>query len=160
MSNVTENKINTTILAADMTAIKVAIDTVAAKIPAGTLTPDQRSTFLSMDVDNKVFVEDCINEVAISGTGIIPAFINSVSLQNDLTLFEQMDIVEANLNNLLQKVKDVKRICADEAMSSSNAIYKIYEMAAVGGVNGAQQAYDKLKVRYDRQRTSTPAITP
>jgi hypothetical protein len=160
MSNISENKINTVIVAADMTIIKTSIDTVATKVPITTLTPDQRSTLLSMDVDNKVFAEDCITEIAISGTGIIPAFISGAAIQNDITLFEQCDVVEAQLENVIQKVRDVKRLAADEAMTVANAIYKIYEMAALAGVHGAQQAYDKLKARYAKQNTSSPEVTP
>jgi hypothetical protein len=160
MSNISENKINTVIAPADITIIKTNIDAIATKVPTTTLTPEQRSKLLSMDVDNKVFVEDCINEIAISGTGIIPAFISATSIQNDLNLFEQLDVVEAQLLNVLQKVNDAKRLASDEAMTVANAIYKIYEMGAMAGVAGAQQAYDKLKVRYTKQNANPPLANP
>jgi hypothetical protein len=160
MGNISENKINNVIAPADITLIKTSIDAIAAKIPVATLTPEQRSSLLSMDVENKVFVEDCINEIAISGTGIIPAFISGTAIQNDLNLFEQLDVVEAQLENLLQKIKDAKRLAADEAMTVANAIYKTYEMGAMAGVAGAQQAFDKLKARYAKQNTSKPDTTP
>ncbi len=160
MSNLTENRLNTTILAADITIINGAIATIAGKLPAGSLTEDQRRESLSMDVDNKVFAEDCINEVGISGTGIIPTFISPLFMQNDLTLFEQLDVIEANMQNLLQKVSDLKRIAADEAMTLAHAIYKMYEMANLAGIPGAKQGYDKLKARYARNNVNTPVDNP
>lgn len=160
MSNITENRLNTTILPADISIINNSIAAIAAKLPAGSLTPEQRITLLSMDVENKVFVEDCINEIGISGNGIIPPFITAANIQNDVTLFEQLDIIDAGLQNLVQKVSDLKRIAADEAMTASNAIYKVYEMANEAGIAGAKQGYDKLKARYARQGANTPISNP
>ncbi len=151
MGNMTENRLNTTIIAADMTIINSSIAAIAAKLPTGSLDENQRDTMLGMDVENKVFAEDAMNEIGISGTGIIPPFINATFMQNDLTLFEQLDVIEAALLNLLQKVSDLKRITADEAMTAANAIYKIYEMANLAGIPGAKQGYEKLKARYARQ---------
>lgn len=150
MANLTENKINQVIVAADITAINTSIATITSKIPAGSLTDEERAGLQSLDVDNKIFVEDAINEITISGTGIIPAYINPTFIQNDLALFEQLDQIESSLVNLLQKVSDVKRIAASEAMGMSNAVYKLYEAANTAGIPGAKQAYDKLKVRYQR----------
>jgi hypothetical protein len=151
MGNISENKLNVVIAAADITIINNSISAIATKIPAGSLTPEQRASFLGMDVDNKIFVEDCINQIGISGAGIIPAFILPANLQNDLTGFEQMDVIEAALANLQQKVSDVKRIYADEAMTAANAVYKMFEMAAIAGVPNAQRAYEILKARYASQ---------
>ena len=148
MSNITENRINVTLSAADITTINSSVAAIAGKLPNVSLDEDQRSHMLGMDVDNKIFAEDCMNEVNISGSGIVPAFINPAFLQNDLALYEQLDVVEASLENLIQKIKDLKRLAADEAMTLSNAIYKTYEMANLAGVSGAKQAYDKLSVRY------------
>jgi hypothetical protein len=163
MSNITENRLNTTIVAADVTAINAAIATITTKLPTGSLDETQRANFKSIDVDNKVFVEDAITELTISGSGIIPAFINSAFIQNDLTLFEQLDAVEASLENLLQKISDLKRIAGHEAYSAAQTVYKIYDAANQAGIPGAKQAYDKLKVRYDAQgnnggRTSAPDL--
>jgi hypothetical protein len=90
MSNITENRLNTVLAAADIAAINTAITAITAKLPAGSLDDDQRHVLKSIDVNNKVFVEDTLIELGISGAGIIPAFINPAFIQNDLTLFEQL----------------------------------------------------------------------
>lgn len=163
MSNLTENKLNTIIAAADITAIDAAVVTITSKLPAGSLTDEQRSSLKAINVANKVFVEDVLTEIGVSGTGIIPAFIVPAHIQNDLTLFEQLDAVEAQVLNLLQKIADLKRIAGDEAYSVALAVYKIYDAANAGGIPGAKQAYDKLKTRFDAQNngnnTGRPANT-
>lgn len=161
MSNLTENKLNTVIVAADLTIINTSIATITTKLPAGSLTDEQRLSLKSIDVANKVFVEDVITEIGVSGAGIIPAFINPVFIQNDLTLFNQLDAVEASLLNLLQKISDLKRISGDEAYSMSLSAYKIFDAANQAGIPGAKQAYDKLKVRFDAQGSGAgrPAST-
>lgn len=129
----------------------VCIATIASKLPAGSLTDDQRASLKSIDVANKVFVEDVITEINVSGTGIIPAFINPAFIQNDLTIFGQLDRIEASLLNLLQKVSDLKRLAGDEGYSMALSAYKIFDAANQAGIPGAKQAYDKLKVRFDAQ---------
>jgi hypothetical protein len=161
MGNLTENKLNTVITAADLTTINASITTITSKLPTGSLTDEQRASLKAIDVANKVFVEDVITEIGVSGTGIIPTFINPTFIQNDLTLFTQLDGIEANLLNLLQKISDLKRICGDEGYSMGLSAYKIYDAANQAGIPGAKQAYDKLKVRFDAQGTGAgrPANT-
>ena len=154
MSNLTENRLNVTLAAADITAINTAIAAITAKLPAGSLDEEQRKKFTAIDVDNKVFCEDVVTEMNISGVGILPPFLNATFIQNDLVLFEQMDAVEANLKNVLQKIGDLKRIAGHEAFGMANAVYKIYTAANFSGIPGAKQAYDKLKLRYDAQSSS------
>jgi hypothetical protein len=148
MGNITENKINQVLSAADITLFTTSIAAIASRLPAVTLTDEQRATGLSIDVDNKIFVEDCITEIGISGTGILPPFISAANLQNDYTLFNQCDALEGALENLLQKVNDIKRIAADESMTTALVVYRTFDIANTAGVAGAKQAYDKLKARY------------
>jgi len=161
MSNLTENKLNTVMAAADITAINTSIAAIASKLPAGSLTDDQRSSLKAIDVANKAFVEDVITEINVSGAGIIPAFINPTFIQTDLTLFTQLDGVEASLLSLLQKISDLKRISGDESYSMALSAYKIFDAANQSGISGAKQAYDKLKVRFDAQGSGAgrPAST-
>lgn len=151
MSNLTENRLNLVLTAADLTAINAGVAAITAKLPAGSLDEEQRKSYQAIDVDNKVFSEDVVTEMNISGTGILPPFLNATFIQNDLTLFEQLDGVEANLLNVLQKVADLKRIAGNEAYGMATAVYKIYSAANFAGIPGAKQAYDKLKARFDAQ---------
>jgi len=151
MGNITENRLNATIVAADITAINTSIATISSKLPVKTLDEEQRSSFKAIDVNNKVFVEDVISELAVSGAGIVPAFINPTFIQNDLSLFQQIDVIEAALSNLLQKTADLKRIAGHEAYATALTVYKIYDAANQAGIDGAKQGYDKLKTRFEAQ---------
>lgn len=153
MANLTENKLNTIISVADLATIATSINTISSKLPVGSLTDDQRQSLKGIDVENKIFVEDVITELGISATGIIPAYINPSFIQNDLALFDQLDGVEANLKNVLQKISDLKRIAADEAYGMALATYRMYDGANQAGISGAKQSYDKLKTRFDAQIT-------
>lgn len=153
MSNITENKLNAVIAAADLTIINTSITTITGKLPVASLTDDQRLGLKSIDINNKVFVEDVLTEMSVSGSGIIPAFINPAFINSDLVLFEQLDALEAGVLNLSRKIADLKRIAGDEAYTGALAVYRIYDVANQAGVPGAKQAYDKLKMRFNSQNT-------
>ncbi len=158
MSNLTQNRLNTTLTAAAVTSINTSITAIGAQLPAGSLTDEERTGFRSIDVNNKIFVEDTITEMGISGAGIIPPFLNAAVIQSDLTLFGQLDSIESNLTNLLRHVTDLKRICGSEGYDNGLAVYRIYEAAAMAGIPGAKESYDKLKQRFDGQgNTGRPA---
>lgn len=151
MGNITENKLNTTIVAADITAITTALGTVATKLPVISLTDEQRQNLKGIDVNNKVFVQDAITEIGASGAGILPPFINATFIQNDLTLYDQIDGIESQLNNLLQRVSDIKRVTGDEAYTSALAVYKIFDGASQSGIMNAKQPYERLRMRFESQ---------
>ena len=100
MGNLTENRINAILTDANISEIKHNVEGILAQLPEGSLTDDERSSFKSIDVNNKIFVEDTLNEIGISGAGIIPAFLNPEYIKNDFTLFEQLDAVESSITNV------------------------------------------------------------
>jgi hypothetical protein len=151
MSNINENRLNTTLTPAAVTAINTGLATITAQLPAGTLTDEERNSYNAIDVNNKIFVEDTLTEMAISSAGIIPPFLNIAVIQTDFTLFEQLDAIESGITNLLRKVSDLKRICGSESYNYSLAVYRIYESANFAGISGAKESYEKLKVRFDVQ---------
>ena len=151
MSNLTQNRLNTTLTPAAVTTINASITAIGTQLPAGSLTDEERASFRAIDVNNKIFVEDAITEMGISGAGIIPPFLNAAIIQTDLTLFGQLDSIESNLTNLLRHVSDLKRICGSEGYDNGLAVYRIYEAAAMAGIPGAKESYDKLKQRFDGQ---------
>ena len=87
MANLTQNRLNVILTPAAVTTTNTAIAAIAAQMPAGSLTDEERNSFRAIDVNNKIFVEDTITEMGISGAGIIPPFLNSGNIQNDLTVW-------------------------------------------------------------------------
>ncbi|WP_296147411.1 hypothetical protein [uncultured Flavobacterium sp.] len=70
MGNITENKLNMVISAVDLTAINANITAISAKLPAGSLTDDQRMNLKAINVDNNIFVEDTLTELTVNGQGL------------------------------------------------------------------------------------------
>jgi hypothetical protein len=155
MSNLSENRINVVLSAADVTAMTNSIQTFLSKIPSNTSLDDaQRKRYNAINVANKVFAEDVLTEALLTGAGILPPFIDLTALQNDLTIFNQLDAQESALRNALQGILDAKRIAGHEAYNQANAIYGNYKNAAESGIANAKSSYDKLKVRYEAQGPS------
>lgn len=162
MANITDNRINQTISPADLTAINAEITNLNASLSfLQALTDPERDGLLSLDVDNKVFVDDALDEISNNpnNAAILPPFINSGYLKNDITLFEQLDSIESELRNLLSRISDTKRIAGHEAYVISLTAYNLYGIATNAGIPGAKQSYDRLKVRFAGQgRTSQPTV--
>jgi len=161
MGNITENKLNTVISAADLTSINTSISGIKTKIPGGgSLTDEQRGSMKSIDVENKVFVEDVITETNLNGAGIIPSYVVVNNVVTDITFFEQLDTIESDLSTVLQRISDLKRIAGDEAYTAALVIYKLFESANNAGINTAKQSYEKLKLRFENQGSGgRPAST-
>lgn len=152
MSNLSENRINVVIDPTDIAAINSSIATILSKIPANTtLTDEQRSSYNAINVANKVFAEDCLVEAQQNGAGILPGFINLVNMQNDLTVFNQLDQAESALNNALQRVIDAKRIAGHEGYGQANVIYNAFKTANDSGIANAKASVERLKPRYEAQ---------
>jgi hypothetical protein len=156
MSNISENRINVVIPQEDITIVNTSIKAILSTIPENTtLTDDQRGKYTSIEVSNKVFAEDVLTEARQTGEGILTPYINLDFLENDLTVFNQLSTIESGLTNLLQRVKDAKRIAGHEAYGMANRAYGNYKDASEAGIPNAKSAYDKLKVRYEAQGKST-----
>jgi hypothetical protein len=160
MSNLSENRINVVIAPADITTINVSINAILSKIPENTtLTDNQRGSYTAIDVSNKVFAEDLLAEAKSTGNGILSPYINLDFLENDLKIFNQLDGIESGLTNLLQRVKDAKRIAGHEAFIMANKAYGNYRDASDAGIANAKSAHDKLKVRFEAQGKNTGRTT-
>lgn len=161
MSNINENRINFTFTTADVTAMNTAVNTILAKMPANSsLSDDQRNSYNAIDVDNKVYCDECLSEALATGTGIISNYISLPNLTNDLTVYGQMKNLQGAVNNLSQRISDVIRVAGHESYKVSNQIYKDYEDAAENGVDNAKAGYERLKQRFEAQRKAgRPADT-
>ena len=159
MANITENRINQTIAAADLATIQSAIATLNSNLSfLQALTDEERAALFGLDVNNKVFVDETLDEMTNNGA-ILPAFINVSNLKQDIMLFEQLDSLESELLNLVARISDTKRLAGHEAYAMALTAYNMYNMANSAGIPGAKQSYDRLKARFAGQgRTSNPTV--
>ncbi len=159
MANITLNRLSTTISAADDAALEAAGSQLEPILNNYCISLDdtERSSLFSLDVENKVFVEECLNE-ARNHAEPLPPYVQADELDKDYTLFNQLDNIESQLNHLMQKVSDTKRLAGHEAYAMALMIYKLYEAATLAGVPDAKASYDRLKARFANQGSgSQPA---
>ena len=165
MANLSNNRLNTTATATQIAAVKTALQTINTNLPflIG-LTTDERIALPAINVNNKAFTEDAIN-AAVNNASLIPSYVNVPNMQNDLTLFSQLDEIILLTKQLLERLEDTQLLAGSEAYTSALAVYKLIGSAADAGVPGADVINAQLKARFATQgntasRTATPPTQP
>ena len=161
MANLTNNRINTTATAAQVTAVKTALQTIAANLPflVG-LTTEERIALPSINVSNKAFTEDAIN-AGVNNPTLIPSYVSVVNMKNDMLLFTQLDEIIMMTKQLLEKMEDTQLLAGSEAYTSALTLYKLFGSAADAGVGGTDAIVSQLKQRFAGQGGSAiPAVNP
>jgi hypothetical protein len=161
MSNLLNNRVSATATVAQVTAVKAAFQTILTNLPflVG-LTTDERKSLNSIDVNNKAFTEDAIN-AGINNPALIPSYLSVANMQNDLTLFTQLDEISGLATQLCERIEDTKMLAGSEAYTVALALYKSFGSAADAGVQGADSIVDQLKKRFpSNSGAGTPAQPP
>lgn len=161
MSNLTNNRINITATAAQLTAVKTALQTITDNLPflIG-LTAQERTALPAINVNNKAFAEDAIN-AAVNNSTLIPSYLSVTNMQNDLTLFTQLDELVGLTNQLCERLEDTKLLAGSESYVAALALYKLFGSAADAGVPGADAIVTQLKTRFAGQGgAGTPPTNP
>lgn len=161
MSNLSNNRLNISATAVQITAVKAALNTIATNLPflIG-LTIDERISLPSIDVNNKAFTEDAIN-AGVNNAALIPSYVSVANMQSDMTLFNQLDEIKILTKQLLEKLEDTQLLAGSEAYVSALTLYKLFGSAADAGVPGADAIYEQLRGRFAGQGgTGTPPTNP
>ena len=161
MANLSNNRLNTTATAAQIAAVKTALQTINTNLPflIG-LTTDERIALPAINVNNNAFTEDAINAAA-NNTALIPSYVNVPNMQNDLSLFIQLDEIILLVKQLLERLEDTQMLAGSEAYTSALAVYRLISSAADAGVPGADAINAQLKARFAGQGgAGTPATNP
>jgi hypothetical protein len=148
MSNLLNNRVNGTATPAQVTAVKAAFQTILTNLPflIG-LTAEERRTLTAIDVSNKAFTEDAIN-AGVGNSTLVPSYISMVNMQNDLTLFTQLDEISALANQLCERIEDTRMLAGSEAYGQALNLYKAFTSAADAGVPGTDSIVEQLKKRF------------
>ena len=160
MSNLTNNRLNITATAAQITAVKAALQTINTNLPflIG-LTTDERSSLPAINVINKTFTEDAIN-AGVNNPTLIPSYVSVANMDNDLTLFTQLDEIVGIVNQLREKLEDTRQLAGGESYVSALTLYKLFGSAADAGVPGADAIVTQLKARFANQGGAATPPTP
>ena len=161
MSNLNPNRLNLTYSAADLALIRANANSTISKIPANAvLTEEERAKGGDIDVDNKIFVDDAVNELLTNGAAIMPVWFSIPNVVNDKTFFDQSEELISLHESIILRLRDAQRIAGREALVGSRKCYEQYGSAADAGVPGAQASYDKLKVRFEKSVGAKPKQNP
>src|SRR5690554_2653402 len=150
MSNTNQNLLNQVMAALALTEITESLDNVESALPNATLTDEQRSSLNAISVDNKVFVEELLDEMTNNPNAAVNATYSMEFLGNDLQLFEQTESIISRVMDILQRLEDIKRLAGHEAYGMATGAYGLLEVMARTGVPGAQSSYDRLKPRFSK----------
>ena len=160
MSNLTNNRLNITATPVQIAAVKTALQTIQSNLPflIG-LTVDERIALPAIDVNNKAFTEDAIN-AGINNATLVPSYVSVPNMQNDMTLFTQLDEITALVRQLLEKLEDTQLLAGSEAYVSALTLYKLFGSAADAGVAGADAIVAQLKLRFASNGNAGSKATP
>ena len=161
MSNLTNNRLNTTATDPQIATVKTAVQTINTNLPflVG-LTDEERKALPAINVNNKVFTEDAIN-AAVNNPALIPSYVSIPNMQNDLNLFSQLDEVIGIVNQLCEKLEDTRMLAGAEAYVAALTVYKLFGSAADAGVPGADAIVTQLKARFASQgNAAVPPVAP
>ncbi|MGK4568363.1 hypothetical protein [Flavobacterium sp. 3HN19-14] len=154
MSNLTNNKLNVTMTAAQIAAVKTAIATINTNMPflVG-LTLAERSALPKIDVSNKAFTEDAIN-AAVNNSTMLPSYLNVANMQTDLQLYSQIDELRGIAAQTLEKLEDTQMLAGSESFVNALTVYKMFGNAADGGIPGSDTIYSQLAARFNNNGVS------
>ena len=164
MSNITINRVKTTFSATETTNLEAAHATYSSIIDSKmvTLTDEEASRLKGVDVVNAVFVMDVIKANDAEGVGMMPPAVAALApeLVKDNTFLDQLDKEEKWLLEELEKIRQTKKVVADEAYSVSLVFYNQYKTLADAGIPGAKGKYQQLKGRFEGTHIGRPTAKP
>ncbi len=163
MANILSNRVSETLSTEQLSNIKTAFQTLRDNLPflIG-LTQSERQTMAKMSTANRAFTESAINAIS-NNPDIFPPYISIDELRKDLVLYDQLDDIVKQANQISESLRDTQTMAGSEAYVTGLAAYKFVATAAKSGVAGAKTIYDVLKKRFEGQGVTgaePPAATP
>ncbi len=151
MANIQNNRIDTIVSDADMTAAKQHFTDLVTLLPfLKGLEKEEKKGMQGIHVANKQFVQDCINEMD-QDPSMLPSFIDVNNVKNDFNLYNQLDQLQVFAQDFVDKLGDTQYLAGAEAYNVCLIYYRIAEAAAKAGLPGADERYNRLKSRFENQ---------
>lgn len=152
MSNLTNNRVNTVISAADATALRAAFTTINTILAPyiHSLTVEERQRLPKIQSNNKTFTEDAITG-AQANPQYLPAYFPVADMLTDLTYHNQLDEFVLLAETLWENLRDTQILAGSEAYSAGLIFYGLVKAAAKAGQPGADTIYNMLKERFSGQ---------
>lgn len=160
MANIRNNRLDVTIPAQDMAAAQQHFSDLRSLFPfLMGLATGEKATRTGIQVDNKQWVLDCLNEME-QDSSFLPSFLRPNLVKNDIELFEQLEVLRVETMDFLDRLNDTQFLAGAEAYSVCLIYYQILETAARAGIAGADERYNRLKGRFQGQGPQRPTPSP
>lgn len=160
--NENNNRVQRCISAAEFTTITGLMNELERLLLPYTvgLTPEERMSLPKINVDNRMFIQDCINEMKLpASNGFLPAYFKPIDIEADLTMFDQCENLATRLTSLAGKVDNTRLLSGSEAFTSMLTFKRLADAAEAAGVPGADQTARKLRERFQGQGVSGKSNT-
>ncbi|HRZ96561.1 MAG TPA: hypothetical protein P5084_03315 [Paludibacter sp.] len=152
-----ENRIEVTLSEESKNLILQAITGVKIQMPyLIKIGENERKSLQQMDDGRKPFTEKA-HELATRVAAINPGDSLLVAAEHDIKLYSGLAIVENELEQLLEMVRDTKQLAGAEAYEVSRFIYMKAKMALKMKEPGMQSIVDELGKLYKQASTGTSA---
>ncbi|WP_341836392.1 hypothetical protein WJU16_00640 [Chitinophaga pollutisoli] len=161
MTESPQNRLSASMAEKDLQSVKKSLAELTKSMPflIG-LNALEKKRLTKINTSNKVFVEDIIKTFDLNKS-IIPNFISQDEIAKDLTLFHQLDEIEFQLSEILEKVRCTRKLAGSEAYGAALMIYQLIKTATKAGVPGAAASFELLKDRFSastgRPKKENPA---
>ncbi len=89
---------------------------------------------------------------------LTPGYLPNDALDEGLKLYQQIEVLEAQLKALISKVRDTMLVAGHHLVRDSLDMYQNLKKAVQRGVSGAKAYFDRVKWRFDRGRKKGEAV--
>jgi hypothetical protein len=142
----------------DLRAAFGTISTILEKFQQP-LSLEERRTLPKIDVSNKAFCTDAINEFE-NNAELMPVYLKLGPIRTDLQLYEDLAPFVQISRQMTEKLEDTQMLAGSECYQASLMVYRLLEAAVKANLSGADTSYQKLKERFASHGRTAPADTP
>ncbi len=89
---------------------------------------------------------------------LIPGYLPNDALDEGIKLYQQIEVLEAQLKALISKVKDTMLVAGHHLVRDSLDMYQNLKKAVQRGVSGAEAYFDRVKWRFDRKEKKKDSV--
>lgn len=156
----TDNRISSTLSAADFTAILGHITAIQALLPFRLSIPNSERNQIAKFGDKSQAFDDKIASYEAQRPDLIPAFTSKPEADKDRVLIMQMKSINGALGQLADDCACTELILGGDLADHDKSFYSSVRFAAANNVNGAQAIFDDLKQRYPAPTKKPVTPTP
>ena len=133
MIDLTSNRISHVMSAEEFAAVKTELQKMSKQLDfLVKLSPNETEAFYGVSDGDKTFIRNCVMEMNSAGD-LIPPYVKAEEIVKDLACGDQLLELENVLSDLLENVKQNRRLANYEAYNGAAVFYHLMGTAARSG---------------------------